>query len=110
MGFEQGIKGGAADAEVSGRDGDSAVGADQRFLEHVALGAQAGGAEVEIIGFGRAGGEFEVHGIDALAVGHHDTAIEAVFEFADIAGPGVGGDRGPRILLQAALVAVGVAV
>ena len=108
--FEQGVERRTTDTEELGGGGEDAVAAGQGFLQDLALGAHAGGAQIEVVLVAGAGGEFEIASVHLFTIGHDDAAFEAVFEFADVAGPGVAGDRGEGFLGEAAQVAVEFAV
>ena len=83
------VDGGAAEAEFGGGGGDFARVFAQGLGEHLSFDGFAGFFEGDEAGVGGGGGQFEVAGGDAAAFGHDDSAADAVFQFADIAGPGV---------------------
>ena len=75
--FHQGIERRAADAEQLGGGRQRAAAVGQRLLQHVALGAQPGRAQIEIGRLSRAGCEFQIGGIDQPALGHDHRALHA---------------------------------
>src|SRR4029079_6629495 len=88
----------AADAEELGGAGDVVIRPAQRVADRLAVGDLAGRAEVDELGLYRSiRPEVEVGRSDAAPVRHDDCALDAVLELADIAGPGIGIDRGQRI-------------
>jgi len=87
--FHQFIEGGPADSEFDGSRGDFTSTSVKSAKNQVALQGFAGFFQGRMHVTAGGGRQFEVGAAEPFAIGHDDGAFDTIFEFADVAGPGM---------------------